>query len=86
MDAHTVRMRIDLPDGFKAITVAYSDSDDGRAQKSLLATSRLVFDVGSSLGQARAIDPARATCSVIAGRLEPVLKSVDSECPVMPEW
>jgi hypothetical protein len=87
VDAHTVRLRIDLPEKFKTITVVYSDSDDGQKQKSLLATSRLVFDVGSSLGLPAPIDPARATCKVIGGKLEPVLTPPSNpDCPVMPEW
>src|SRR5260370_29845855 len=87
VDAHTVRLRIDLPEEFKTITVAYSDSDDGQRQKSLIATSRLVFDVGSSLGRARRIEPARAACAEIRGRLEPMVdQPTNPECPVMPAW
>src|SRR5258708_6388623 len=56
IDANTVRFRIELPEPFKSITVAYSDSDDGRAQKSLLTTSRLTFDDGSTLGMSWLID------------------------------
>ena len=73
IDANTVRFRIELPEPFKSITVAYSDSDDGRAQKSLLTTSRLTFDDGSTLGRSWPIDPSLATCSVVSGSLEPVL-------------
>jgi len=72
VDANTVRLRIELPEPFNAITVAYSDSDDGRTQKSLLATSRFTFGDGSTLGTSQVIDPSRATCTVLSGSLEPV--------------
>jgi hypothetical protein len=73
VDPNTVRLRVELPEPFNSITVAYSDSDDGHAQKSLLRTSRLTFDDGSTLGRSWLIDPSRATCSVVSGSLEPVL-------------
>jgi hypothetical protein len=84
VDPNTVRLRIKLPIPFETITVAYSDSDDARGQKTLLATSRLIFNVGSSLGVTRTIDPARAKCAVINGRLEPVLAPTPGpECPLV---
>jgi len=73
VDPNTVRLRVELPEPFNSITVAYSDSDDGHAQKSLLTTSRLTFDDGSTLGRSWLVDPSRATCSVVNGSLEPVL-------------
>jgi hypothetical protein len=84
VDPNTVHLRLKLPSPFKTITVVYSDSDDARGQKTLLATSRLIFNVGSSLGVARTIDPARAKCAVINGRLEPVLAPTPGpECPLV---
>jgi hypothetical protein len=85
VDEHTVRLRARLPE-FKGITIAYNDSD-GHGSAVVLATSHLVPGAGSTLGQARRIDPARATCSVIAGKLDAVVKTVESsECPLLPQW
>ncbi len=74
----TVRLRVELPP-FKAITLVYSDSDDGTAVKSVLASSRLVQGDGTTLGLPRSIDPALATCAVVNGNLEPVRKTPQDE-------
>jgi hypothetical protein len=72
-----------LPE-FKAITVAYADGGTGKTQKRLLATSRLSYGVGSTLGRAETISPTRARCAVVNGRLEPVLSPrTDPECPLV---
>ncbi|HWJ56893.1 MAG TPA: hypothetical protein VNR90_11735, partial [Vicinamibacterales bacterium] len=69
------RARIPVGDWLKtedqqnAITVVYSDSDDGVRQKRLIATSQLDRRRGKefSLGSVRTVDPAEATC-VVKGR------------------
>jgi hypothetical protein len=66
----TARARIPVGDWLKsedqenAITVVYSDSDDGVRQKRLIATSQLDRRRGKqfSLGSVRIVDPAEATC------------------------
>jgi hypothetical protein len=45
------RFRIELPRNVGAVTVVYSDSDDGVNQKRLIATSRLRFGDAASLGK-----------------------------------
>jgi hypothetical protein len=72
--AGPVRMRLQLPKGWKGITVAYSDSDDGRKQKRLIATSALEFRNGRTLGMVKEIKPDRASCRVANGRLDAVVK------------
>jgi hypothetical protein len=71
-----VRVRIQLPKGWEALTVAYSDGDDGRKQKRIIATSALELRDTRSLGLVKSIKPGEAVCRVNAGRLEPVVKDV----------
>jgi hypothetical protein len=86
VDSHTVRFRIELPEDFEALTVVYSDSDDGKTQKSLLATSRLSFAVGSTLGRVDRTPASRTTCAVVDGSLEPDgQREADPECPLVAE-
>jgi hypothetical protein len=91
VDEHTVRLRIELPppstanghrDDDFSLTVAYSDSDDGKRQKALIATSPLVFGDASTLGGRRRIPASKATCRVRGGTLDPVVSERDPETPV----
>src|SRR5262249_4532785 len=97
VDEHTVRLRIELPppstatgsaassahrDDDFSLTVAYSDSDDGKRQKALIATSPLVFGDASTLGTLRRISASKATCRVRRGTLDPVISERDPETPV----
>lgn len=66
-----LRFKIALPPKQAGITVAYGDGDDGRTQKSLTATSRLVPGVTATLGRRRAIPKEHAVCRVSNGSLEP---------------
>jgi hypothetical protein len=67
------RARIPIADWLKgeddatALTVVYSDSDDGLHQKRLIATSQLERGHMLSLGHVRDVDPGHATC-VIKGK------------------
>jgi hypothetical protein len=67
------RARIPIGDWVKgddadnALTVVYSDSDDGLHQKRLIATSKVERGQAGTLGSVRAVDPAHATC-VIKGK------------------
>ncbi len=71
VEGSVARVRIELPERSEAVTVVYSDGDDGRDQKSLIATSNLRFGHLDSLGELRAIRPEQAVCELRAGRLEP---------------
>jgi hypothetical protein len=59
-----------------------SDSDDGKKQKSLLATSKLTFGDASSLGAVKKVDATRAKCVVSGGRLEPRMESPGPDVPL----
>lgn len=64
--------------------MVYSDSDDGRAQESLLATSHLAFKSWPSLGRRKTISPKQAVCEVRKGRLEPrITRTFSREEPVI---
>lgn len=64
------RLKITLPDmKYETITVTYSDSDDGKTQESLLATSALRHGLSSTLGEVRAFAAGEAVCQVEDGRL-----------------
>ena len=73
--AKTYRLKLTLPRGFDLFTVVYSDSDEGKRQERLIATSRLEFGVVPSFGQARKLKAAEASCVVREGKLEPVPSS-----------
>jgi len=66
----TARFRIELPAGteqdFK-LTVVYSDSDDGKRQKQLIATSQVKFGWAATLGSLKSV----GGCVVRKGRLDP---------------
>jgi hypothetical protein len=65
-----VLLKIVLPEKPGRLTVLYSDSDDGRTQKRLVATSALKFGSLPTLGAARSIDPRLAICAVRDGKLD----------------
>ncbi len=53
-----------------ALTLVYSDSDDGKTQERLIATSKLKFDSAPTLGKLWPIAKEEAVCEVVAGKLE----------------
>jgi hypothetical protein len=66
---HTARFKIPMPERRgDRLTVVYSDSDDGRRQKSLIATSELRFGDPGTLGDSHATN---ASCTVKGGELQP---------------
>ncbi len=69
IDATHVRMRLVMASDIKGISVVYSDSDDGRTQERLLATSALKHGVAATLGRLRTIPATHAVCDVRDGRL-----------------
>jgi hypothetical protein len=73
------RLKIKLPasqgDAESGITLVYSDSDDGKRQKRLIATSKVRRGWDATLGAMRESKKDEANCKVgESGRLEPVLK------------
>lgn len=69
------RMRVQLAEPPAAISVAFSDSDDGVAPERVIATSALRAGDARTLGGVFEVRPDRATCAVVDGRLEPVVVS-----------
>jgi len=67
------RLMFRPPAGFEAITLVYSDSDDGVQQERLIATSELAFGKPWTFGVLRTIAADRAVCDVAAGTLTPRL-------------
>jgi hypothetical protein len=66
-----MRFKIQLPPGRERLTLVYSDSDDGRQQERLIATSQLKFGAGYTLGARLPIDAKDAVCERVGSRLEP---------------
>lgn len=58
------RLKVTLPGEFKGVTVVYSDSDTGKKQERLIATSPLVFARPETLNPLREVPPEEATCVV----------------------
>jgi hypothetical protein len=72
VDDRTYRLRIELPSDFDALTVVYSDSDDGKSQERLLATSKLVFGEAHSVGGTFDVgEKAPVTCRLKGDTLAP---------------
>lgn len=64
-----MRLHVVLPLPLGSITVAYSDSDDGKAPERVLATSALVPGLLPTLGAAQVIAPRKAVCEVRKDKL-----------------
>ena len=75
LEGGAARLKITLPKGMAAITLVYSDSDDGKKQERLFATSMLVPGKVETLGALLEINPTIAVCRAEGGKLEPVLKA-----------
>ena len=67
----TARFKIPLPGPYERMTIVYSDSDDGRRQDRLIATSELKFGDPATLGTTHAVKAEDATCIVKKGALQP---------------
>ncbi|MCB9678024.1 MAG: hypothetical protein H6737_23190 [Alphaproteobacteria bacterium] len=59
-----VRLRISGLPKFDGLAVVYSDSDDGKTQERLIATSPVRFGHGETLAPTEAIAPDKAVCIV----------------------
>jgi hypothetical protein len=68
--SHVVRLKVTFGDKPDLVTVVFSDSDDGKKQERLLATSRLHHGETYTLGKVFAIPPDRAVCKIVDGRLD----------------
>ena len=78
-----VRLRIRMPKIYPAISVAYSDSDDGKKQERLIATSALKHGQARTLGALLPIDGAKAKCQAFGSALVPqVYHEVSPQEPV----
>lgn len=60
----TYRFKITLPEAYDAITLVYSDSDNGTQQERLIATSRIKYRDQFTLGQVKEISPDTGTCQI----------------------
>jgi hypothetical protein len=75
------RLKILLPTAFQGISVVYSDSDKGKKQEVMLATSPLQFARPETLNPVRVVSPEEATCAVRNGELAVVPGPVEKYEP-----
>jgi hypothetical protein len=68
-DKKGYRLKVKLPTPFKGISVVYSDSDSGKKQELMLATSAVKFGRPETLNAVRVVPPQEATCAVKGGQL-----------------
>ena len=66
-----VRLRVTFAEAPKRVTVVYSDTDDGKKQKSLVATSKLKFATVATFGQLKTLPESQAECVVEGEALVP---------------
>jgi len=75
------RLNVTLPKGFRSVSVSYSDSDEGKKQERMLATSPLKFPRPETLNAVRLVLPEEATCVVREGKLVVVPTELKSKGP-----
>jgi hypothetical protein len=63
------RLKVTLPTPFGGVAVVYSDSDAGKKQELMLATSLVQFARAGTLNPVRVVPPEVATCAVRKGEL-----------------
>ncbi len=68
------RLKVTLPGPASALSVLYSDSDSGKKQERLLATSPLKFARPETLNPVREVSAEEATCVARDGALRVVVK------------
>jgi hypothetical protein len=79
-------LRVKLPTPFKGLGVVYSDSDGGKKQELMLATSPVKFGRPETLNPVRGVPPEEATCTVKNGVLAVVrgpAKKMESDVAVI---
>lgn len=69
-----VRFKITLPADTSAVTVIYSDSDDGKKQERLVATSNFKFAKVHTMGTLFDVGPEYLECGIEGGELVKSLK------------
>jgi len=81
-EAGRARLKVKLPPNLRAVTAVYSDSDSGKKQELMVATSALVFGRAATLSAVRSVSPTEASCQVKGATLAPVpaeLRPAESE-------
>lgn len=63
------RLKVTLPKAFRSLAVIYSDSDEGKKQERMLATTPLKFARPETLNAVRLVLPEEATCVVRGSEL-----------------
>lgn len=71
-EAGRARLKVKLPPDLRSITAVYSDSDSGKKQELLVATSALKFGRAATLSAVRSLSPTEASCQVKGAELAPV--------------
>jgi hypothetical protein len=71
-EAGRARLKVKLPADLRAVTAVYSDSDSGKKQELLVATSTLKFGRAATLSPVRSVAPTEASCQVKGSELAPV--------------
>ncbi|HEX8700869.1 MAG TPA: hypothetical protein VF815_18635, partial [Myxococcaceae bacterium] len=66
------RLKVKLPPDLRSLTAVYSDSDAGKKQELLVATSALKFGRAATLSAVRSLSPTEASCQVKGTELVPV--------------
>lgn len=66
------RLKVKLPPDLRSVTAVYSDSDAGKKQELLVATSALKFGRAATLSPVRSLSPTEASCQVKGPELAPL--------------
>ena len=66
------RLKVKLPPDLRSVTAVYSDSDAGKKQELLVATSALKFGRAATLSPVRSLSRTEASCQVKGAELAPV--------------
>jgi hypothetical protein len=68
-DKKALRLKVKLPADFEGITAVYSDSDTGKKQQKMIATSAVKFGRPETLNPLSPMSPGDARCAVKDGQL-----------------
>ena len=81
--AQIARFKITIPEKYDGLTVVYSDSDDGKSQKRLIATSNVKYRDQFSIGALKDVSPERGGCQEKNTKLEYMPKLQKPKNPVI---
>ncbi|HYH94707.1 hypothetical protein [Hyalangium sp.] len=70
-EGNRARLQVKLPAGLDGLTAVYSDSDEGKKQELMVATSPVQFGRAATLSSVRILAPTVATCQVKGSELVP---------------